>query len=362
MKRALILLCFIMVLASGGCRDAAPVEQKPSDSATQTPAPSPTPSVQFVSSQDAPVFTHGDEGSWYPAIVEPGSVVRKDGLHYMFFNGLSGWPAKAAVGLAVSEDGLAWEPVSDQPLLDSAAEEFTGFTFFVSSVLMLDDGNWAMYLYTLDEGRDGAPGNILMATAPALEGSWKLDPEPVLLPGEPGAWDGSRVTQPVVVQGNGAYYMYFSGYENDRLRGGRSIGLATSTDGIHWSKRPEPIFSFSEDTHDWDAFRVFQPRVVPVPEGYLLFYKSNVSIGWEESWGFATSPDGIEWDRYAGNPVIDFQAFPIEWRRTGLAELTIENGELALYLEILEREGGGHHHGNADYQSNIYRFTGTGFP
>lgn len=302
---------------------------------------------------DDPILSRAAAPGWYAGSVEPGAVLFHAGQYHLFFNGIADWPGKAAVGYAASADGLAWQ-VRPSPVLDSAAGGFDGFTYFVSSVLQLEGGEWAMYLYTLDEGRDAAPGAILMATAPAPDGAWTLNAEPILLPGAPGMWDGSRVTQPSVIQAGGEYRMYFAGYAGDTLQAGRSIGLATSPDGYTWTKLPDPLLTPSADGRAWDFRRVFQPRVIAVPDGFLMLYKSNISVGRAEGWGLAASLDGLAWSPCAGNPIITEDTYPAAWRRNGIADLLWHEGALWLFLEILEREGGAYHHGNSSYFSNIF--------
>ncbi|HUF38093.1 MAG TPA: hypothetical protein VMN57_06190 [Anaerolineales bacterium] len=347
----------VLTLLLAACR-AGGAAPEASETPPATPAPAPTPeSPLFTLHSDAPVFRRGGPGDWYGSAVEPGAVVLHEDRLHLFFNGFTGWPARSSVGLAVSTDGMDWTLAFETSLLDSSLESFVGFTFFVSSVIRLDSGDWAMYLYTLDEGRDGAPGGILAATAPALEGPWTLVPGYALAPGEPGGWDAGRVTQPHVLKVGDAYRMYFAGYENDRLQGDRAIGLAISQDGLTWEKRPDPVLGPSDELGAWDSYRVFQPRVLQIEAGYLMLYKANVSVGRAEAWGFAHSADGLNWERYAGNPLIDEQTYGVELRRHGIAELVSLGGELFLFLEILERVGGAYHHGNAEYFSNIYLFT-----
>lgn len=333
---------------------------------TSEPPVSPTPQLPtpplplFTPVQPEPVFARGQK-PWFADAVEPGAVIFHDGQFHLFFNGLDGWPTKVAIGYATSPDGITWTLASPNPILDSAQQTFDGYTFFASSVLVEND-TWTLYLYTLAEGRDGAPGQIYRATSPDPAGKWTLDPTPLLAPssssppaggteGGP-AWDAVRVTDPSVIRTPDSYLMYYTGADTDRLQATRMIGLATSPDGITWTKRPDPVLSLGEKGA-WDAPRVFQPHVVQTPDGFWMLYKANIKIGEAEALGLAYSQDGVAWEKYAGNPIMVDKTYGLDWLRKGFANLLYHEGKFYLYLEVLEREGGPYAHGNTDYFSNV---------
>jgi predicted GH43/DUF377 family glycosyl hydrolase len=362
-----------IVLAFSACQQPAtvvPPRSLSAPSATLTQSAEEEPF--FEPYQNNPVFSHGKQGSWFEDSVEPGAIVFHDGKFHMFFNGIKDWPAKVSIGYATSTDGIRWALGLREPILDSSMEKFPGFTFFVSSVVIGDDGIWRLYYYTLDEGRDGAPGAIGIATATDPSGPWELQSDFVLRPGPKGAWDGSRVTQPSVLSIDEGYLMFFAGFDTDRLMSTRMIGLATSRNGFEWTKYDDQdtggTFSESDPVlevgrkGEWDANRIFQPQVVQVNDGFLMLYKSNIKIGSAEAYGLALSPNGINWMRYDKNPIIAEKTYPVEWLRKGYSELLYHEGILYLFLEILEREGGVYPQGNSEYFSNIYLFTHEGLP
>ena len=58
-------------------------------------------------------------------------------------------------------------------------------------------------------------------------------------PGPAGAWDSEKVGRPAVLYENGIYKMWYDGAAN----GHRHVGLATSNDGIHFTRHPNnPLF------------------------------------------------------------------------------------------------------------------------
>lgn len=350
MKTWFPLALLVLILTACQPRAGVPATTVVTTPTSSPPTDTPEPGPLFTPVQTEPVFARGQK-PWFADVVEPGAVIFQDGQFHLFFNGFEGWPAKVAIGYATSPDGVTWTLASPNPILDSAVETFDGYTFFASSALVEND-TWTLYLYTLAEGRDGAPGQIYRATAPTPAGKWTLDPTPILTPGGEGAWDAVRVTDPSVIRTSDGYFLYYTGADTDRLQATRMIGLATSPDGIIWTKRPDPVLSLGEKGA-WDAPRVFQPHVVQTPDGFWMLYKANIKVGQSEAFGLAYSQDGVTWEKYAGNPIMVDKTYGLDWLRKGYADLFFHEGKFYLYLEVLEREGGPYAHGNTDYWSNV---------
>jgi hypothetical protein len=76
-----------------------------------------------------------------------------------------------------------------------------------------------------------------------------------------------------------------------------SIGHATSPDGIHWTKDAgNPVLEATSGA--WDEGGLYWPRVVKNGALYEMWYRSGSQLG------RATSPDGVDWTKYVGNPVL----------------------------------------------------------
>ena len=111
------------------------------------------------------------------------------------------------------------------------------------------------YLYYLGQDRADPPRQRL-GLARSRDGvHWeKLRANPILSPGGPGAFDENGVGEPAVWQFHGFYWMLFTGRDRGERR---RLGLARSTDGVHWRKLPQ-VFAGAEA---WDSEVICDPTV-----------------------------------------------------------------------------------------------------
>ncbi|MEZ4645502.1 MAG: hypothetical protein R3E31_22680 [Chloroflexota bacterium] len=118
--------------------------------------------------------------------------------------------------------------------------------------------------------------------------------EPVLPVGAPGSWDEYRLADPQIIFNGATFEMWYSAFD---YGDNRLIGYATSPDGFTWTKFGPPVFG-GGDPGAWDEGHVGNQAIYFDGAGYHMWYTSNSQIG------YATSPDGITWTRYANNPVL----------------------------------------------------------
>ncbi len=292
---------------------------------TATPEPSPTTEPTATA---APAFfehlgeivPHGPSGAWDGKYTDPGAVVYADGAFHLFRNGFKNWPAAVSIGYVTSTDGLTWTEPSEDPLWGSQDVPFAGLAALASSVLVEPDGTWVLYFYTWESAAFPTHSRIGRATAPAPTGPWTVDAEPVLTPGPAGAWDSQQVLAPDVFRdGDNGYVMYYSGTATGRAQ---SIGRATSPDGIHWTKYDDPATTAQavaasdpvlrpDPAGTWDKSWVHQPRVFQTAAGWVMVYRGVADTnGQRMALGYATSADGLTWERAAANPILTAQAVP----------------------------------------------------
>ncbi len=159
--------------------------------------------------------------------------------------------------------------------------------------------------------------------------SWtRYSNTPILFPGPPGNWDSWRATPGPVIKEDGVYKMYYQGWADNE--GVWDIGLATSSDGVNWTKYAgNPILTGG----DWD-FHLCPQSIVKKDNIYYLFYtgRSDFYGGYIFQIGVATSADGITWQKYSGNPVMTNTE---PWEGTGVAYPSViyENDQFTMVYE-----------------------------
>ncbi len=174
--------------------------------------------------------------------------------------------------------------------------------------------------------RPGAPASEPAADDWPLSGFVKVDSlNPILQPdstltftcplrGEPVHWEARNVLNPAAVVKDDQIYLF---YRAQDPQGTSRIGLAVSNDGLHFEKRPAPVFYPDEDimkTYEWRGrtpteqanseecyFCYFDgvedPRIVETDDGrYLMTYTAY--DGKTARLASAGSRDLLTWKKY----------------------------------------------------------------
>ncbi len=130
----------------------------------------------------------------------------------------------------------------------------------------------------------------------------------VVSPG-PASWEALSTVAPTVVYNGSMYLMWYRGYP---YHGGpEAYGLATSPDGISWTKYSgNPVLN-PGSSGSWDDYSIGGATVLFDGSTYRMWYHAT-SDGQGNDIGYASSANGISWQKYSGNPVIKRSA-AINW-------------------------------------------------
>ncbi len=148
-----------------------------------------------------------------------------------------------------------------------------------------------------------AKGHSAIGCAQSEDGvSWtRLSDRPVLAP--EAAWEKGAVMCPHVEweADSKLYRMWYSAGDQYEPD---AIGLASSADGLNWRKfAGNPIFK-PDRSKGWDAYKVTGAQVVKHGEWYLMFYIGFRDVDHAQI-GLARSRDGVSgWQRHPANPIV----------------------------------------------------------
>ena len=181
------------------------------------------------------------------------------------------------IGYAISTNAIDWYRVADAPLF--TWEETVGADLWlrVSSVLIDEDGIWTLYLTSAPRGISEEVPTILRATASSPNGPWEFDEIPLLEAGGSGAWDHYGVQIPTVIKLEDGYRMYYLNQRLDNRRGLSGIGMATSADGLSWTKYNDP--NTDDEFEESDV-------IFTLGEGSMGFQEIQSFSVWQDETGF----------------------------------------------------------------------------
>jgi predicted GH43/DUF377 family glycosyl hydrolase len=244
-------------------------------------------------------------GDWESGWIHPYSVLRVGGEYWMWYGGAPSEEANIPIeiGLATSDDGLAWSRYDGNPVLSPDANGWD--TLKVEHLTVLEeDGRFEAWY----AGEGAGIRRWRIGYAESGDGvTWTRRGKPVLDPGPWETWDSHFVVPAAVLREDGEFLMYYWGGDDPQDVRTWKVGLATSSDGLEWVKHPKnPIFQGRSGK--WDM-GILDMEIVKVDDVYYMLYQGSGPFLDEEGvytdhtrLGLATSPDGVNWARAQDDP------------------------------------------------------------
>ena len=131
---------------------------------------------------------------------------------------------------------------------------------------------------------------------------------------------------PVLENASAPYVLFEDGEFTMWFRRENEIWRAVSDDGVNWEESPEtPVLARGVG---WDSYSLLYPVVFRSDGLYRMYYngQQHASAAGMDI-GYATSDDGIVWERFAENPVITEHDFGTRtWSIIGLAGQLHDDG------------------------------------
>jgi predicted GH43/DUF377 family glycosyl hydrolase len=232
-------------------------------------------------------------------------------MYRMWFTSLAyGYGAAFRVSYALSPDGNEWYIYSKNPVFTGGP--LLSFDPMVQFPRVIFDGKEYKMYYTGNRVE-----GLRIGLATSIDGKlWqRFSNNPILDLGNPGTWDFQSNAYCDVIFDDGKYYMWYTGGDGVHP----AIGMATSTDGISWTKYPgNPVFR--QSVAGWDSGVVLSPAVVKANGMFYMFYLGQEALTCcTYSIGVAHSADGITWAR-SPLPILMPEG---SWEGTTLGDLDV---------------------------------------
>lgn len=284
-----LLVC---VLGISGCDDTGGQEVSQSSATPGGP-------VRFVTVPES-------KGEYFNGLTKTGTffqgtiiasdpTIVKVGIGFrMYYTDLNVGKLRTVIATATSPDGITWSTEGSGSGVNGIALNGRNGKWdenIESASIVRVGDSWKLYYSGYrDKGNPfkGFPASMGLATSADGQNFKRLSDEPILTP-TPGWYDNDAIYSSTVYYENGTYYMIYVGHaytDTSKIKiGGVYLLGATSTDGINWTKREEPIarpYQFP----GWRSDGLAEPNLVKGDGGkfYLFFTglqgeKRNLGVG-----------------------------------------------------------------------------------
>lgn len=227
-----------------------------------------------------------------------------DGKVHLFYSrwrkdkGMGGWIKGSEIAHAVADS--PYETFQHKDVVLQPREGFWDSTTCHNPLIKKIADTYYLFYMGNSNGKTDTK-RIGVATAKNLDGPWKRQDNPILLPGVEGAWDDHCTTNPAFLKGNdGKFWLYYKSwntaeYLRDKgpVRGNRKYGLAKAEHplGPYVKVSEHPVIDFSDRPHNAQLEDAF---VWKQDEQYFLLARDMGFYNHEDGL-ILKSSDGVKW-------------------------------------------------------------------
>lgn len=254
---------------------------------------------------------------------------------------------RGRISYAHSVDGTTWvKPNPPTPVLDVGQPGEWDSRWLDTPAVLNDGTEYKLYYY--GDSLSAALSALGAATSPDGINWTRHSNNPILQRGELLDWDGFWLESPAVLydSSTGVYSMWYTGvgygpgFPSDLWV---QIGYAYSSDGLTWIKDTlnNPVLT-TDSLGSWDDGWVSVPAVRKNGGIYEMWYVGASSSDWladstldTSRVGYATSPDGITWTKYPGNPILTNFDPPVDTGGPWAPDVLFDGTEYKMWYETV---------------------------
>jgi predicted GH43/DUF377 family glycosyl hydrolase len=334
----------MLLMACSGCGGGGGSSSTPTANAPLVAQSA--PSLNVISVESNPVMTVGAAGSWDSDDVLNPSVIEWNGKLLDYYSGFDG--NKWSTGLATSTDGgLTWTkspiPLIVPTVYPASVDPYFAIAANGGAVLF----NGTIYNYYSEQQPDRS-GLLRLATS--TDGVSFAPTSTYFGFGSAGSFDDAGAADAYLTVANGTMYMYYEGLNSTTKK--QTTGVATSTDGKTWTRYKSAVIPQGAQ-NDFDEGAQGEPAVVYTGKFWYMLIVGTRNDG-SRSIGWASSTDGLHWTLQAQSILTPDQVKP--WFDKSMIDPTIlptgkNDGTYYVWF------GGGSGAGNQKIAGQIGRMT-----
>ncbi len=250
----------------------------------------------FTKEAGNPVIPVGAGGTWDAAGAAALAPLPLGAGYQVFYLGADAGGI-LRTGYATSANGVAWTKAAQNPVLGTGTWNPNGSW---PGPLVIENDTYREWFAGLAPGT--VPGYGYAESTDAV--SWSLSPlNPVFQPGTAGSWDEKTPLMQVLRHEGSVFKMWYTAANAANLG---QVGYASSVDGRVWVKQATNPVLAAGGGGAWDQNGITGLKIVR-NEGYLMAYSGKNAAN-QPQIGIATSPDGITWTKRVDNPRIPLGA------------------------------------------------------
>lgn len=226
-----------------------------------------------------PILTRGAAGEWDDADADKPIIILKNGVYYQFYVGVDSLRTHNRIGVATSTDLLNWTKYGGNPIFQETGVigDWDG-GFVQPGAIVLKDGIYYMFYFARPLG--GASSvNIGIATSTDLLNWTRYSDAPVISVSNSG-WDsGWLASGSSIVSIDGVYIMMYNAGNSTPVAdedepGTRQAGIAYSYNLFDWHKYSgNPLLKPSGV--GWDCESVWRTFLFKHSNNLYVFYNAN---------------------------------------------------------------------------------------